>query len=134
MVLMTIAHAGAAGHRGVESTKEALVTHFMRKGMCGDIQNFVDECLLCLLPKSGSKVSRPLSTTLHAIRPSEILHFDYMFIGSSDAGDMYVLVLKDDLSGYCSLAPSIGATAEQAAEVPARWIRTFPVPQFLVSN
>lgn len=46
----------------------------------------------------------------------------------------YVLVVKDDLSGYCWLEPSPSATAEHTTDVLARWSRVFTSAQCWVSD
>jgi hypothetical protein len=47
------------------------------------------------------EMPRPLDTQLHATKPNEILHFDFLCIGlSRDGNYQYLLHLKDDLSGY----------------------------------
>jgi len=46
----------------------------------------------------------------------------------------YVLALKDDISGYCWLAPTSNANGEFAAATLARWNRTFSAPSFWVSD
>lgn len=66
--------------------------------------------------------------TLQASRQNEVLHFDYLYLGTSYSGDVYVIVLKDDLSGYAWLEPTTSATSEHAASTLARWNRTFSAP------
>lgn len=99
--LITVAHAGNAGHRGADSTFNAIRNNFTWADIRDDIRTFVASCLLCVLAKSGNKIPRPLSTTLHATKPNEIIHFDYLFLGESENDDKYALVVKDDLSSYC---------------------------------
>jgi hypothetical protein len=48
-------------------------------------------------------------TQLHATKPNEILHFDFLYIGlSRDRKYQYLLLLKDDLRGYLWLVPCRG--------------------------
>lgn len=132
--LLTIAHSGPAGHRGAESTHDAIRSDFTWTGLRRDTTDFVQSCLFCVLSKTGSKIPRPLSRTLHASRPNEVLHFDYLYLGASESGEMYVLVLKDDLSGYCWIEETKSANAEHAAATLARWNRTFTSPENWVSD
>jgi hypothetical protein len=44
------------------------------------VQGFVQNCLCCVATIPGEKVPRPLSTQLHATKPNEIPHFDYLYI------------------------------------------------------
>ena len=132
--LLTIAHAGMAGHRGTESTLAHLSEVFTWYGIRQDTRDFVSACLLCVMSKSGSKVPRPLANTLHAMKPGDVLHFDYLFLGESESKDMYVLALKDDFSGYCMLAPTSSACHTHAAATLSRWNRTFTPPEYWVSD
>lgn len=132
--LLTIAHAGSAGHRGSESTWNALRDSFTWTDMREDVRSFVASCLLCVLSKGGNKVPRPLSTTVHATKPNEVIHFDYLFLGESEDDRKYVLVVKDDLSGYCWLEASTAADAKHTADVLARWNRVFTPPKVWVSD
>jgi len=132
--LLTIAHAGESGHRGTDPTEQALREHFVWKDQREDVRSFISSCLLCVLGKSGNKIPRPLSTTIHACKPNEVIHFDYLFLGENDKEQKYVLVVKDDLSGYCWLEPSASACSEHTAEVLARWMRIFTTPSIWVSD
>ncbi len=71
---------------------------------------------------------RPLSTTLYETKPNEIIHFYYLFLEESDGDSMYVLVVEDNLSGYCWLEPTANA------EALARWSRVFTAPDVWVSD
>ena len=132
--LLTIAHAGNAGHRGADPTWHALRNHFTWTDQRADVRNFVASCLLCLMSKSGNKVPRPLAMTLHATKPHEVIHFDYLFLGESDKDNKYALVVKDDLSGYIWLEPTASANSEHAADVLSRWTRVFTAPDIWVSD
>jgi hypothetical protein len=67
---------------------------------------------------SWRQVPRLLGTQLHATKPNEILHFDFLYIGLSRTGKyQYLLRLKDDLVGYLWLVPC--RTADAAATVDA---------------
>lgn len=103
LLLLIIAHAGDAGHRGAETIFDALHVKYFWEGIRDDTRAFVSDCLHCVLAKCGNKVPRPLSSTLHADKPNGVLHFDYIFLGDSTEQRKYALVLKDDLSGYCWL-------------------------------
>jgi Integrase core domain len=74
--------------------------------MAKDVKVFVQNCLHCVATIPGDKVPRQLGTQLHATNPNEILHFDFLYIGlSRDGKYQYLLLLKDDLSGYLWLVP-----------------------------
>jgi hypothetical protein len=54
--------------------------------MAKDVKVFVQNCLHCVATIPGDKVPRPLGTKLHATKPNEILHFDFLYIGLSRDG------------------------------------------------
>lgn len=132
--LLVIAHCGAGGHRGIDSTKSTVSELYFWKTISEDCKDFVKSCLHCLIAKSGLKIPRPISLTLHGTKPNEVLHFDFLFMGPGLSGLKYVLVLSDDLSSYLWLCPTEAADAEAAAHEIARWIRTFTAMLFWVSD
>jgi hypothetical protein len=85
----------SAGHRAYEATLGAIKEYKAWKTMAKDVKVFVQNCLHCVATVPGDKVPRPLG------KPNEILHFDFLYIGlSRDGKYQYLLLLKDDLSGY----------------------------------
>jgi Integrase zinc binding domain len=100
------AHCLSAGHRAYESTLGAIKEYVAWTTMAKDVKVFVQNCLHCVATIPGDKVPRPLGTQLHATKPNEILHFDFLYIMlSRDGKYQYLLLLKDDLSGYLWLVP-----------------------------
>jgi hypothetical protein len=59
--------------------------------MAKDVKVFVQNCLhfVAIIPED--KVLRPLSTQLHATKPNEIQHVDFLYIGLSRDGEVSVL-------------------------------------------
>ena len=51
--LMLVGHAGAAGHRGIRATQEAVTTRFWWPGARGEVDQFVRQCLLCVKSRGG---------------------------------------------------------------------------------
>jgi hypothetical protein len=89
--------------------------------MTKDAKVFVQNCLHCVATIPGDKVPRPLGTQLHATKPNEILHFDFLYIGlSRDGRYQYLLLLKDDLSGYLWLVPCRTVDAEATVDASIR--------------
>jgi Integrase core domain len=73
-------------------------------------------------------VPRPLGPQLNATKPNDILHLDFLCIRLSRVGKyQYLVLLKDDLSGY--LWPVPYRTADSAATVDAlmRWFAVLGV-------
>jgi Integrase core domain len=80
-------------------------------------------------------VPRPLGMQLHATKPKEILHFDFLYIGlSRDGKYRYLLLLKDDLSGYLWLVPCRTADAAATVDALMRWFAVFGVVLLWISD
>jgi Integrase core domain/Integrase zinc binding domain len=119
------AHCRSAGYRAYEATLGAIKEYVAWTTMAKDVKVFVQNWLHCVATIPGDKVPRPLGTQLRETKPNEILHFDFLYIGFSRCGKyQYLLLLKDDLSGYLWIVPS--RTADPAATVDAL-MRRFPV-------
>jgi hypothetical protein len=89
---------------------------------------FAQNCFDCVATISGDKVPRPLGTQLHATKHNKILHFDFFYIGlSRDGKSQYVLLRKDDLSGYLWLVPCRTADAAATVDAVMRWFAVFSV-------
>lgn len=91
-------------------------------------------CLLCTLPKRGSKVPHPSFTTVQVSRPIEIIHFSYVFLGQSDKQNKYALLIKNDLSSYVWLDPSASTDSGHAAKVFSSWTRLVTALDMCVSD
>jgi Integrase zinc binding domain len=101
LLLCVEAHCRSAGHRAYEATLGAIKEYVTWTTMTKDVKVFVQNCLHCIATIPGDKVPRPLGTQLHATKPNEILHIDFLYIGlSRDGKYQYLLLLKDDFSGY----------------------------------
>jgi hypothetical protein len=86
--------------------------------MAKDVKVFVPNYLHCVATIPGDKVPRPLGMQLLAAKTSEILHFDFLYIGLSRVGMyQYLILLKYDLSGYLWLGPY--RTVDAAATIDA---------------
>jgi len=123
--LLIASHTGVGGHRGISPSLRALEEHFYWQGMQNDVKEFCKSCLHCLCTSSGKIIPRPLGSGLHADKPNRILHFDYCYIGRSDSGEVYILILKDDLSSYVWLIPCKAADAETTVDCLLRWFCVF---------
>lgn len=97
---MVVAHTGASGHRGMESTSANLKRHFLWENMKQEITCFVRACLMCVQRVDGKITPCPLGITLHAKDLNQILHLDYLTMTLGAEGYNYILVLKDDASQF----------------------------------
>ena len=129
--LCVVAHAGLAGHRGINTTVTALQADFAWKYMQQDVTAFINGCLHCLVV-NGERVPRPFGQTLTATRPNESIHFDFMKLPKSVDGQEYVLVLKDAMSGFVELIPCPSCTAEACVDALCEWFKRYgPVFQWV---
>ena len=113
--LLIVAHCGHAGHRGAEPTADILREQFSWDTLDADCHSFVSNCIHCIMAKTGQNIPRLFAACLHATLPNEVVHFDYLFMGPSSAGEKYILVLKDELSSYLWLVPTTNANSGFAA-------------------
>jgi hypothetical protein len=60
----------------------------------------------------GLRTPRPLGEAIHAERPNQVLHFDFLFMGLATTEQKYILILKDDFSGFIMLHACHDADSE----------------------
>jgi Integrase zinc binding domain len=122
------AHCRSAGHRAYEATLDAIKEYVAWTTMAKDVKVFVQNFSHCVATIPGDEVPRPLGTQLHATKPNEILHFNFLYIGfSRDGKYQHLLLLKDDLSGYLWLVPCRTADAAATVHTLMRWFAVFGV-------
>lgn len=102
--LCVVAHAGSAGHRGIDTTFNILSKYVIWRTIGADVKSFVNKCLHCLVANE-QKCPRPYGETLHATKPNEVLHFDFLSMPKRLQVFKYVPVSKDDMSGFCEFFP-----------------------------
>lgn len=132
--LCVIAHCGRGGHRGHQVTLTAIQDHYYWKGMSKDVKVFVGSCFHCIASAPGETTPRPLGEALHATKPNEVIHFDYLYMGPSVDDAKYVLIVKDDYSNYVWLKQCKNADADSTAAVLIEWFAAFGVAQQWVSD
>lgn len=132
--IMIAGHAGLSGHRGYTTTQRNIKNHFWWPKIDEEVKAFCLSCLHCLITHTGELIPRPLGHALHAEKPNEILHFDFRYITPGENGFDYVLILKDDLSGFVRLVPATNANAETAADALIDWFSCFGTVKQWVSD
>lgn len=98
--LIVCAHCGIGGHRDIDATESILKETFFWKNMKDDVKSFTDSFLYCILSRAGSMIPWPLLHAMHASKPHQMLHLDFLFMGTGIDDKKYFLILKDDLSSY----------------------------------
>ena len=129
-----VGHCGIGGHRGAGTTYEAIKEVFFWQNMRSDISVFCNTCLHCQLTLGGLRVPRPLGHALHATKPNELLHFDFLFMDEGDDKNSYCLILKDDASSFVWLEPCEAANSEAAASTLLKWFSLFGTVRQWVSD
>jgi hypothetical protein len=124
MRLCVIAHAGKAGHRGINTTLKSLQEVYYWVNIFEDIKASIKDCIHCLVV-SGSRVPRPLESTVIATKTNEVLHMDFLKLPLSSDGFCYVLVLKDGMSGFVELVPCDGCAAEDVVKALCDWFKRY---------
>ena len=141
--LMVCGHMQDAGHRGVRATTHRLGAYCAWDNMEKDIAKFIRQCLHCTDSKAGNAVPRPLGDLVHGTEVGDVLHFDYLSLGESDAIDMgglvdegyqHVLVLMDDVSRFVWLEEAVSCSMEVAARSVLKWCASFGVPKAFTSD
>ena len=117
---MVCAHMRSAGHRGVSPTLFRLKEYCVWSYMESHVREFVRQCLHCVDTRDRGIVPRPYGDTVHGTAPGEVVHFDFLYVGSSgpegsdglpeEDGFCYILVIMDDLSNFVSLKPTEACT------------------------
>lgn len=102
--------------------------------MKSDVAVCFNSFLNFLETTGGFRISRPLSHVLHATRPNELIHFDFLFMGPSSQGNDYILVIKDELFASNVLFTVDDTTAITAASSMFHWFSLFGVVQQSVSD
>ena len=146
--VLICAHAGSAGHRSAPDTLEAFRNHFTIQGRDDGqvIKSWCQACLQCLSTKGGDTCPRPLASQLHGGRVGQVVHMDFLSVGDlngyprdDDDEDQtelptYILLCKDDLSGFLELSYSCHANAETTAEALAAWGMRYGMPATIISD
>ena len=133
-ILYALAHQGLAGHRGAKTTLSNLKKGFVWAGMDAEVKEWRKHCLNCIKLYTGDMIPRPLGSQLMAEKPGEIVSLDYIKIGASRTGYMYVLMIVDRLSRLVMFVPAGKATAVLAARSLLRWAAQHGLPRWLISD
>lgn len=128
LALLTIAHCGAMGHRGVIATRTGLMEIFTWRGIAKDVETFVGNCLQCMCLGAGF-IPRPLGEALHAVEPNKLIHCDFL---SMPGG--YIHVIVDDASRFCLLTAHDDCKTVDAVESLQHWFGIFGIVEWWVSD
>ena len=108
-----------------------------------DLAKFVRQCLLCVDPTAGNAMPRLLGDLVHGTEVGDVLHFDFLGLGGSDAidtgslvdgGFKHVLVLMEDVSRFVRLEETVSRSLEVATRSVLKWCASFGVPKAFTSD
>ena len=133
-VLFALAHQGLAGHRGQKATLANLQRRFTWTAMQQEVSKWRCNCLQCIKLHTGETIPRPLGSQLLAEYPGEIVSMDYIKMGTTRTGYLYVLMLVDRLSRLVMFVPAGKATAVLAARSLLRWSAQHGLPKWVISD
>ena len=102
--------------------------------MKDNVALFVSSCIHCLLTVGGERTPRPFGPSVFGTHPNDLLQFDYIELGKSTMGDQYVLILRDDHSGYAWFYPTVSTSAEKAASALIAWCAACGPPTTMMSD
>jgi hypothetical protein len=106
---------------------------FIWTTLAQDVGAFVRAYLHCLCV-DGEMVPSPLGSALHAEKPNELIHLDWLSMPMSKTGLKSVVVVKDDMSGFVRLYPAENADAVTTAAFLMDWFTTFGCVDTWVSD
>ncbi len=129
--IMVLGH-GTIEHRSCRSTKASIKDVFVWTDMDLMIEDFCQKCILCAKTRAGDRVPRPLGNLSVGEFPNDLIHFDYLYL--DEGRYSYLLLIKDDFTGYCMLHRARAADADTTAEGLAAWISLFGVPKMFHSD
>ena len=133
-LLYAVAHQGPSGHRGRDTTLKLLKGRVHWSTMADDINRWRKACLQCVKNAKGDTVPRPLGTMLVPEFAGEILMSDYIEVGPSDEGFVYVLMNVDKMSKLVEFVPTEAATAIPVSKAILDWGSRYGLPEWLISD
>lgn len=137
--LWVMAHAGAAGHFSEYATRASLEEKFHWAQLKDDVAQMCQQCIHCVAVKGGKREPRPWGYTLQGRKQFEVLQVDYFYVSPLAKGTQhnfkYILVMKDEFSGFVWFVPTEAPNTRAAAEAIVKWMADYCCcPQYLVSD
>ena len=120
--------------RGQDATLRNLKSQFSWTTMEREVQGWRLACLQCIKLYSGEVIPRPIGSQLMAERPGEMVSLDYIKLGNTRAGLLYVLMLVDRFTRLVMFLPTGNATGVFAARGLVRWASQHGLPQWLITD
>ena len=102
---------------------------FTWDGIEQHVKMFVKHCLHCLTAKDHGRTTL-LGSQMHASKPNEIIHYDYLKIRDGE----YILVIKDDLSHFVELVLCNSPDHFHVVDALLDWSSRYGMPLIHISD
>jgi hypothetical protein len=143
MRIAVLAHLGQSGHVGTRAMLATIKRTYIWPRMHKVIKEIKDSCFACA-SQGKSRVPRPLGDVAHSTRPFEAIHADWLslenvtvedsfFTGDAFVGK-YILLIRDDFSGFTRLYVCAKADSAHAVESILDWIACFSTPTWVCTD
>lgn len=120
-----------SGHRGRQGTYEKVALRYWWDGLYRDVERFVRSCEQCQKRALG-KVDEPLHPTLYSALWRKVgLDIVHMPV---DEGKRYLLMLRDDLSGWPEGKALATLSSKNVAALLFEWFSRYGVPAIVVCD
>lgn len=88
-----------------------------------------------VVSRNGERIPRPLSTGLQGKRANEVVHVDYLYMGTAEQSSLeHMLVVRNDISSYTWLQLCVNSNSDAEVSTIAKWISCFAVIVRLVTD
>ena len=130
-----VAHQGAGLHRKVDAMYTSIrAAKCWWPNMRETLKELAKLCMCCVWTMEGKRIPRATVETLYATQAGEAVTMDFLYIGPSDSGHKYILVLKDMCSQRVRLVNCVAADSGSATDALIEWCADFGTPDLLVSD
>jgi len=122
IVMLYHNHPAMGGHRAWETVRAKIQEKFWWPTMTNDIKSHVANCPECFWAKAKVSKSGLLVNFLATVGKMEVLHIDFVgpISSTSQAGNRFILTMKDRGSGWIELVACPDQTALTTAKVILR--------------
>lgn len=100
--ILVQANCEASEHREMAATETRVREWFWWLILKEEVRAFAQWCIHCMISQIGERIPCPLATALHCLRPNEVVHADFLFMGESTEKDLQHM--------YCSYRMTLVAT------------------------
>ena len=135
--IMEVAHAGLAGHLGINKTYTRLLAEFFWPGMKKDVTCFVNNCHTCQLVGKANEVipPYPLQPIKVPSEPFQKIMIDIVGpLPKTKKGNQYILTTLCPTTRYPEAFPLRNISAKTVINTLTHMFTTFGIPQEIQSD